>query len=124
MSYEALIQIIDQVLQKTDISANEKCALIDEHIAAEKKTREEKVKEDEFTDTPRLENQDDIYYSGVGPTFGIDLEGKRYWKLHNPFMLHFYLQKAHEHLKFGDVVDDTARTEKIIRNVLKKEGLI
>ena len=35
----------------------------------------------DYIDNPRLENPEDLYYSGYGCTWGIDLDGKRYWKL-------------------------------------------
>jgi hypothetical protein len=34
-----------------------------------------------YTDSPVVASDDEIYYTGAGPDWGIDLRGKRYYKL-------------------------------------------
>lgn len=54
----------------------------------EKMNRERVVDEEtranswrEWTKNPRLAHEDEILYSGVGPDWGVDLDGRRYHKI-------------------------------------------
>lgn len=70
-----------------------------------------------YTDTPRLENKDDIYYSGCGTTWGTDLDGNRYWKKFSPFITK---NSNYNHLNYGDIINEKARTKKIVMECLSE----
>jgi hypothetical protein len=71
----------------------------------------------EYTDNPRLKNQDDLYYSGCGCTWDTDLDGKRYWKRYNPSVMR---SDRYGHLSYGDIVNEKARIKKLIKECLSE----
>lgn len=73
----------------------------------------------EYIDNPRLENRDDLYYEGCGCTWGIDLDGNRYWKRYSPFMGR-NSNDRYAHLSFGDIIDEKARMKKLIIECLNE----
>jgi hypothetical protein len=78
---------------------------------------------DHTTDTPLLKNEKDFYYSGCGCTWGVDLEGNRYWKRYHPSHLHFP-STDYNHLKEGDIVNEQARIDYMVKKSLEKFGVI
>jgi hypothetical protein len=76
----------------------------------------------EYTDQPVLDPPSDVYYSGYGPTWGIDMHGRRHWKLYDPIRTR---GSEYRHLNKGDIINERARIEKIVTETilkLKKEG--
>tara|TARA_R110000850_G_scaffold116989_1_gene233015 strand:- start:56 stop:463 length:408 start_codon:yes stop_codon:yes gene_type:complete len=71
----------------------------------------------EYTDNPRLENQDDLYYTGCGCTWDTDLDGARYWKRYNPSVMR---GDRYGHLSYGDIVNEKARMKKLIKECLSE----
>lgn len=59
-----------------------------------------------YTNIPNLKNKEDLYYSGCGCTWDIDLDGNRYYKLNR---------------KTGKIYNDEARLEKEIQNILNEK---
>lgn len=74
----------------------------------------------EYTDSPRLKNQDDLYYSGCGCTWGTDLDGKRYWKRYSCIMTK---GSGYSHLSHGDIINEKARIKKLVQECLSEIGL-
>jgi hypothetical protein len=78
----------------------------------------------EYTDNPRLKNQDDFYYSGCGCTWDTDLDGKRYWKRYSPFVTERDGRSGrYSHLSYGDIIDEKARIKKLVQECLSEIGL-
>ena len=75
----------------------------------------------EYTDNPRLENKDDLYYEGCGCTWDTDLDGKRYWKRYSPFITDKdFGSGQYRHLSYGDIIDEKARIKKIVMECLNE----
>lgn len=70
-----------------------------------------------YTDNPRLQNEDDLYYSGCGCTWGTDLDGVRYWKLYKPYIMR---SDNYRHLSLGDIINEKARIKKLIKECLSE----
>jgi hypothetical protein len=70
----------------------------------------------EYTNTPRLVNPGDIYYTGYGCTWGIDLDDRRYWKTYHPGIT----KNGYRHLALGDIVNEKARIQAIVREYLNE----
>lgn len=78
----------------------------------------------EYTDNPRLKNEDDLYYTGYGCTWGIDLDGKRYWKRYSPFITDKDSKfKSYSHLSHGDIINEKARIKQLVKECLFEMGL-
>ncbi|MFT5450607.1 MAG: hypothetical protein ACI9N9_000084 [Enterobacterales bacterium] len=78
-----------------------------------------------YTDNPRLENENDIYYEGCGTTWDVDLDGKRYWKLYHPVLSKFSDDdNSLSHLSTSSIVNEEARITKIVVGILKSNNLI
>lgn len=78
----------------------------------------------EYTDNPRLKNQDDLYYSGCGCTWDTDLDGKRYWKRYSAFITDRDGRSSrYSHLSHGDIIDEKARIKKLVQECLSEMGL-
>ena len=73
----------------------------------------------DYIDNPELDNPDDIYYSGCGCTWDTDKNGNRYWKLYSG---HSRGDRFH-HLDDGDIINNKARTKKMITDILKEMGI-
>ena len=70
---------------------------------------------------PVLKNEDDLYYSGAGCTWGIDINGSRYWKRHDPCMIDKTLGgNRYAHLNPGDIIDEKVRIKKLIIECLNE----
>lgn len=78
----------------------------------------------EYTDTPRLENQDDIYYTGCGCTWDTDLDGKRYYKRYCYAYIRESAREDYKHLEHNDIIDNDARLEYQVIKILKKYQLL
>ncbi len=75
----------------------------------------------EYADNPRLKNKDDLYYEGCGCTWGIDLDGKRYWKRYSPFITDKNSSNnRYSHLRYGDIIEEKARIKKIVIECLNE----
>jgi hypothetical protein len=66
------------------------------------------------TRNPRLFNDDEIYYSGYGPTWGVDLDGKFFDYLYSTKITKDISGKF-KHLKNGDIIDNEKRKKEICR---------
>lgn len=75
---------------------------------------------EDYTDNPRLANHRDIYYEGCGCTWGTDLDGKRYWKLFDAGNSKYY--DKYPHLDHMDIINNTARNKKLIKECLNEMG--
>lgn len=75
----------------------------------------------EYTDNPRLNNNDDLYYTGCGCTWGTDLDGKRYWKRYSPFITG---TSTYSHLSYGDIIEEKARIKKLVQECLSELGFL
>lgn len=75
----------------------------------------------EYTDNPRLKNPDDLYYSGCGCTWDIDLDGKRYWKRYSGFGSD--RNGRYSHLSHGDIINEKARIKKLVQECLSEIGM-
>lgn len=78
----------------------------------------------EYTDKPRLRNPDDLYYSGRGTTWDIDLDGMRYWKRYSGFATNIGEMKTRwSHLSHGDIINERARIQKIVIETLAQMNI-
>ena len=78
----------------------------------------------DYTDNPRLKNQDDLYYTGYGCTWGTDLDGKRFWKRYNPSITdRTFGNSRYSHLSYGDIINEKARIKKLVQECLSEIGL-
>lgn len=76
----------------------------------------------DYTDNPRLEKDDDLYYTGCGCTWGTDLDNKRYWMRYSPFITDGGNGTGRfSHLDYGDIINEKARIEKIVMECLRNE---
>ena len=73
----------------------------------------------EYIDNPRLKNPDDLFYTGFGPKWGIDLDEKRYYKRY-----HISITKSdrYNHLNHLDIIDEKARIKKLVLECLNELG--
>jgi hypothetical protein len=71
----------------------------------------------EYTDNPRLKNQDDLYYTGCGCTWDTDLDGIRFWKRYSSFLME---GNRYSHLSHGDIINEKARMKKLIKECLSE----
>jgi len=78
----------------------------------------------EYTDNPRLKNQDDLYYSGCGCNWDTDLDGERYWKRYSSFITDRDGRSGrYSHLSHGDIINEKARIKKLVQECLSEIGL-
>lgn len=75
----------------------------------------------EYTDTPRLKDYDDLYYGYAGCDWGVDLDGKWYYKRYDCTLT---TNKSYSHLRNGDYINEQARVNKYIDERLKELKLI
>ncbi len=81
----------------------------------------------DYIDNPRLKDPSEIYYTGVGADWDIDLDGNRYYKrYHSQITESFYLQfgkVSPYNLSNGEIVNEKGRIRKIIKEYLSEIGL-
>jgi hypothetical protein len=70
-----------------------------------------------YVDNPILKDPDDLYYTGSGATWDTDSDGNRYWKRYHPLKT---IGDQYRHLNYGDIVNERARIESIVRDVIKE----
>jgi len=73
-----------------------------------------------YTDNPRLQNSNDLYYTGYGCTWDTDLDGNRYWKRYHPSITK---NSENKNLTYGDIVNEEARIKNIVKKCLSELGL-
>jgi hypothetical protein len=81
-----------------------------------------KLKQSEYTDNPVLDNSDELYYSGAGCTWGTDKNGQKYWKRYSPAAIDSHFTDKYDHLSIGDIVNEKARIEKIMREIIEENS--
>ena len=73
----------------------------------------------QYTDNPRLNNPNDLYYEGIGCTWSIDLDGIRYWKRYYPVLSRKrFDDDTYSHLIMDDIIDEKERIKKIVKECL------
>ena len=75
----------------------------------------------EYTDKPNLCDPELLYYTGTGPTWGEDLDGKRYWKRYWPSTTK---GDRFAHLSPGDIVNERARIKQIVSDLIDNRGCL
>lgn len=80
-----------------------------------------KLKDDGYIDNPRLENEDELYYEGAGTTWGIDLDGNRYWKRYSSCSIRTHFNNdSYSHLSHGDIINEKARVRRIVAELFNE----
>jgi len=118
---------IREILESTNLDIADKLCEIEMLIPKERKIVTNKTSNaifndsevDEYIDNPRLENEDDLYYTGAGCAYGTDLDGKRYWKRYCATITEKDMRNMrYRHLMHGDIIDEKARIKKIVMECL------
>jgi len=82
----------------------------------------------DYIDNPRLKDPSEIYYEGVGPDWGIDLDGNRYYKrYHDQITECFYMRfggRSPYNLYTGDIINEKARIMKMFKEYLLEINII